>query len=89
MGSKIGHRIDYNGVGALRRQRQLTQVLPTPPSPPGGSVPYISHFHVLGETGTFTLYSTFLSIRWGRWSSSFTNTHEHSRITYHFNGLVI
>ena len=38
MGSKIGHRIDYNGVGALRRQRQLTQVLPTPPSPPGGGL---------------------------------------------------
>ena len=93
MGSKSSHRIDNNGVGALRRQRQLTQVLPTSPPPGGGgggSVPYISHFHVLGKTGTFTLYSTFLSIpRWGRWSSSFTNTHKHSRITYHFNGLVI
>ena len=37
MGSIIGHRIDYNGVGALRGQRhlprqKLTQV---PPSPPG------------------------------------------------------
>ena len=28
MGSKSGHRIDNNGVGVLRRQRQLTQVLP-------------------------------------------------------------
>ena len=84
MGSKSGHRIDYNGVGVLRRQRQLTQVLPTSPlrGEGGGSVPYISHFHVLGKTGTFTLYSTFLSIRWGRQSSSFINTHKHSRITY-------
>ena len=71
MGSKIGHRIDYNGTGAVRRQRQLTQV-----------PPYISHFHVPGKTGTFTLYSTFLSILWGRWSSSFTTTHKQSRITY-------
>ena len=66
MGSKIGHRIDYNGAGAVRRQRQLTQVPPAPPpSGGGGSVPYISHFHVPGKTGTFTLYSTFLSILWG------------------------
>ena len=82
MGSKIGHRIDYNGAGAVRRQRKLTQVPPAPPSGGGGSVPYISHFHVPGKTGTFTLYSTFLSIQWGRWSSSFTTTHKHSRITY-------
>ena len=92
MGSKIGHRLDYNGVGALRGQRQKKnkKINPsTTPRPPGGSVPYISHFHVLEKTGTFTLYSTFLSIRWGRWSSSFTNTHKHSRITYHFNDLVV
>ena len=69
MGSKIGHRLDYNGVGALRGQRQKKnkKINPsTTPRPPGGSVPYISHFHVLEKTGTFTLYSTFLSIRWGR-----------------------
>ena len=85
MGSKIGHRLDYNGVGALRGQRQKKNIKINPsttPRPPGGSVPYISHFHVLEKTGTFTLYSTFLSIRWGRQSSSFINTHKHSRITY-------
>ena len=35
MGSKIGHRIDYNGVGALRGQRHIPakMYLPPPPSP--------------------------------------------------------
>ena len=30
MGSIVGHRIDYNGVGVLRGQQNLTQVLPPP-----------------------------------------------------------
>ena len=41
MGSKIGHRIDYNGVGALRGQRHIPSKnlpkYPPPPPPPGGS----------------------------------------------------
>ena len=36
MGSIIGHRIDYNGVGALRGQRHIhNKNLPEYPPPPG------------------------------------------------------
>ena len=41
MGSMIGHRIDYNAVGALRGQRHIhSKNLPKkpPPPPPGDKV---------------------------------------------------
>ena len=44
MGSKIGHGIDYNGAGAVRRQRKLTQVPPAPPS--GGEGGLYHTFHI-------------------------------------------
>ena len=38
MGSIIGHRIDYNGVGALRGQQHIpSKNLPKYPPPPGGT----------------------------------------------------
>ena len=39
MGSIIGHRIDYNGVAALRGQRHIpSKNLPTYPPPPGSKI---------------------------------------------------
>ena len=44
MGSIIGHRIDYNGVGALRGQphipsKKITEVPPPLPPPPTRTAP--------------------------------------------------
>ena len=36
MGSTIGHRIDYNGVGALRGQRHIPAKI-NPSNPPGAT----------------------------------------------------
>ena len=37
MGSIVGHRIDYNGVGVLRGQRHISSKPdPSTPLPPGG-----------------------------------------------------
>ena len=53
MGSIIGHRIDYNGVGALRRQR-YRHSKNVPSYPPGGVVRMLSSgMHLCNESLTW------------------------------------
>ena len=43
MGSIIGHRIDYNGVGALHILQKFTQVLPPPYHSRGSERVQVTH----------------------------------------------
>ena len=67
MGSIIGHRIDYNGVGALRGQwhkAKINPLTPSHPHPPGATatlypvnIALASLIRVTWEVRIFSLHS--------------------------------
>ena len=67
MGSIIGHRIDYNEVGALRGQRHIPSknLAKYPPPPPPTRVNSVIHFlNNWGQKSTFTqLTATWISCK--------------------------
>ena len=65
MGSIIGHRIDYNGVGALRGQRRIPgKNLPkNPPPPPRGFERLFSCFTQFGGVFHFLNFDKFRETR--------------------------